>query len=596
MVMTHFPHIYPQVTETRTAQELSGFWKIVFDYDNQGETVYGACTAIPDEAVSVAVPGSYNDQFIEKRVRDYVGAVWYYKEIVISGEKDRHNFLRFGSANYTAKVFLDGVYIGGHSGGHLPFTLFIPDCYSGKKVLLTVMVDNNLTLETIPPGQRCDYTVEKDGVSIPKLEYHFDFMHYCGLNRKVWLLSTPSVYTTDSTICTNCISEEGTATMSYDIRVHGTIDSVCMRLLYKGREVACVEDAGKSGTITVEKAVLWEVGVGGLHDWVIDLYRNGTLLDTMTERIGIRTVRLKGTQFLVNDKPVHFSGFCRHEDFHVFGRYLPENVLIRDFELMGWTGANSFRTSHYPYSEEHMAIADEQGFMVINETAAVGMNEWNNAGASWFDSDYANENSLINHKEHLRELIQRDKNRACVVMWSISNEASTSDKKARPYFKELVKLARSLDDRPLTNVSFKRIEHENCMDLFDVVCLNRYQAWYGACGDLETVEKVLGDELKMWYERFKMPLILSEYGADTIEGVHQLPSRMFSEEFQAEFLEEYHRVLAQFDFVIGEHVWNFADFMTKQEALRVVGNRKGVFTRERQPKMAAYVLRKLWKA
>ncbi len=69
---------------------------------------------------------------------------------------------------------------------------------------------------------------------------------------------------------------------------------------------------------------------------------------------------------------------------------------------------------------------------------------------------------------------------------------------------------------------------------------------------------------------------------------------MFSEEFQAEFLKRYHRVFDRLDFVVGEHVWNFADFGTKEGTSRVMGNRKGVFTRQRHPKMAAHVLRERW--
>ncbi|HBY65768.1 MAG TPA: beta-glucuronidase, partial [Acholeplasmataceae bacterium] len=77
-------------------------------------------------------------------------------------------------------------------------------------------------------------------------------------------------------------------------------------------------------------------------------------------------------------------------------------------------------------------------------------------------------------------------------------------------------------------------------------------------------------------------------------GFHQLPSAMFSEEFQVEFLEEYTRIFKKLPYVIGEHVWNFADFQTKQGLQRFGGNKKGVFTRERQPKMAAHFLRKSW--
>ena len=102
-------------------------------------------------------------------------------------------------------------------------------------------------------------------------------------------------------------------------------------------------------------------------------------------------------------------------------------------------------------------------------------------------------------------------------------------------------------------------------------------------------------ELKEWFKRFKKPVFLTEYGADTIAGLHKEPAVMFSEEYQCKMLDAYHRALDKFDFVIGEHVWNFADFATKQAIRRVDGNKKGVFTRDRRPKSAAHLLRERWR-
>lgn len=89
-------------------------------------------------------------------------------------------------------------------------------------------------------------------------------------------------------------------------------------------------------------------------------------------------------------------------------------------------------------------------------------------------------------------------------------------------------------------------------------------------------------------------MMLTEFGADTVMGLHQLPSVAFSEEFQVELIEAYKKVIEKLDFIIGEHVWNFADFQTKQGLTRINGNKKGVFSRDRQPKMVAHFLRKAW--
>ena len=105
--------------------------------------------------------------------------------------------------------------------------------------------------------------------------------------------------------------------------------------------------------------------------WLDD---DGAVVDRYTLPVGIRTVRVEGTQFLINDEPFYFRGFGKHEDLNVHGRGHDDAAMLHDFSLLAWIGANSFRTSHYPYAEEVLEQADRQGIVVIDETAAVGLN------------------------------------------------------------------------------------------------------------------------------------------------------------------------------------------------------------------------------
>ena len=88
----------------------------------------------------------------------------------------------------------------------------------------------------------------------------------------------------------------------------------------------------------------------------------------------MRTVEVRGAEFLINGTPFYFTGFGQHEDSAVRGKGHDNAYLVHDFQLMDWIGANSFRTSHYPYAEEVMEFADRHGIVVIDETAAVGLN------------------------------------------------------------------------------------------------------------------------------------------------------------------------------------------------------------------------------
>ncbi len=257
--------------------------------------------------------------------------------------------------------------------------------------------------------------------------------------------------------------------------------------------------------------------------------------------------------------------------------------------LYHWLNANCFRTSHYPYAEEMYQLCDREGIVIVDETPAVGM--WASEQYGWNLADY--------HLQVLADMIARDRNHPCVVMWSLGNEPDTDTlpDKAYEYWHSLYEAAHRLDpqNRPVTVVGCQnRYEREKVIKSMDVVLINRYYGWYNLSGDLEAAKYAFRIELDWWAKQQK-PLILSEYGADTIAGLHGAVAEMFTEEYQVAYYEAMSECLDERDFVIGEMPWNFADFATCQGPMRVGGNRKGLFTRDRRPKMAAHWFRERWK-
>jgi beta-galactosidase/beta-glucuronidase len=120
--------------------------------------------------------------------------------------------------------------------------------------------------------------------------------------------------------------------------------------------------------------------------------------------------------------------------------------------------------------------------------------------------------------------------------------------------------------------------------------------WYVLGGRLDQAIPLLEKELDALHQSLGKPIIITEFGTDTVAGTHSEPDEMWSEEYQVEFLRRYLDVAAARPFVVGLHVWNFADFRTGQGIIRMNGmNLKGVFTRDRRPKMAAHFLRSRWK-
>jgi beta-glucuronidase len=241
--------------------------------------------------------------------------------------------------------------------------------------------------------------------------------------------------------------------------------------------------------------------------------------------------------------------------------------------------------------------------VVIDETAAVGQNMGLGVGIfggqtyTTISPDTIDDASREVHAQAIRELIARDKNHPSVVLWSIANEPESDTEGAEKYFEPLFAATRELDPtRPVGFVNMMLAPPDQCLlsELCDVVMLNRYYGWYAFTGDLAGAEVAWQAELEAWATEGK-PIIITEYGADTIAGLHSVTPQPWTEEYQVEYLEMNHRVFDRVDAVVGEHVWNFADFATKSGIMRVDGNKKGVFTRDRRPKAAAFALRRRWK-
>ena len=590
--------LYPIMTTSRELIDLNGIWNFKLDAGNGFAEEWFAYPL--QETIPMPVPASYNDLYDGVAFRDHIGWVWYEREIVIPQHFfEQRIVLRFGSVTHKARVYLNGQLIAEHQGGFTPFEAEINAFASVGKNRLTVAVNNIVDYTTLPAG---NYR-EEDVVGLGKVvtdSPNFDFFNYAGIQRPVKLYTTPKTYIRDITISTDIAGTDGLVDYTIDIQGEGEV-SISIQD-EAGETVA--RGTGASGQLTIKDVHLWQPLHAYLYTCTVTLCRDGEQIDTYEEPFGVRTVAVQDGKFLINGNPFYFKGFGKHEDFPLHGRGLDEVVTVRDFNLLKWMGANSFRTSHYPYSEELMRLADREGLVVIDEVPAVGLHVNFMAllsGGGGLHKTWEELETREQHAQVIRELIARDKNHPCVVMWSIANEPASEEEGAHDYFQPLVQLARDLDPqkRPITIVIHMMAtpDTNTVSDLVDVLALNRYYGWYVASGELEVAKALLRAELTRWNQvQPGKPLMFTEYGADTIAGLHDTTPTMFSEEYQVELLKANHEVVDEFPNFIGEQVWNFADFQTSQSIMRVQGNKKGVFTSLRKPKMAAHYLRQRWLA
>lgn len=590
--------LYPKTTLTRRRISMDGMWKFHLDERSVGENE-GWIDGIPGEEM-IPVPASFQDFYTEKDIREYTGDFWYETDFFVPGEwEGREILLRFGAATHRASVYVNGILITEHEGGFLPFSAKVTTVVrydSYNKVV--VKVNNELTCTNIPCGETITLPNGKK-MSKP----YFDFFNYAGLQRSVYLLALPGESIVDFDL--DYAIHGKNAEVSYQIRTNG--EHAVQLALFDAKGHCVAQKDGKEGVLYVENARLWQVRNAYLYRLRIRIMDGEELIDEYEQEIGIRTVKVEGTDILINGEPVYLKGFGKHEDSDIVGRGFSIGIMKRDFELMKWIGANSFRTSHYPYSEEIYQMADREGFLVIDEVPAVGMFQslmnFMEASTGKQTAFFKKETTPVLLKAHLRaieEMITRDKNHPSVVAWSLLNEPETTNEAAVPYFKEVFDLANKLDmqKRPRTFALIMNSLPDTCKcyQFSDIIALNRYYGWYMKGGyEISVAEELFRKEMNAWKEKkLNKPFIFTEYGADTLASEHKLPSVMWSQEYQDEYLKMTHEVFDSYDFIKGEQIWNFADFQTTEGIMRVNGNKKGVFTRQRQPKDIAYKLKERW--
>ncbi len=585
--------LFPQQNDLRNTLNISGIWKFKKDADAVGEKEQWFNGL--KESFPIAVPGSWNEQFED--IRDYMGLVWYEQNSYVPKTwKGQRIFIRVGSANYAAKVWVNGKPLGKHEGGHLPFAFEITsDINWDATNRITIQVENILKPNRVPVGG-----LPPGGMFSSNPSANFDFFPYGGLQRPVWFYSVPKNSIADVTVKTTIQSVDGIVEIKIKkdgIAKQGKIKLEADGQTYESNFAFKGDDA--TAIINVPNAHLWSTDDPFLYQLSVTLNNGKKTTDKYELPVGIRTIAVNNKQILLNGKPIFLKGFGKHEDFPVFGKGTAYPVIVKDYNLLKWIGANSYRTSHYPYDEEYMNMADKEGILIIDEIPAVGL---------YFDNNI----EMINErkevcKQQIKELVARDKNHPAVIMWNLANEPfakgmdfssgkkAPSDAVSLNFFKELFSTVKEADNTRLSSIVGVQGGPDEWLGLSDVVCINRYYGWYSQIGNIEAGAKIFSKELDDLHNQFNKPILVTEFGADAMNGMNSSQPEMFTEEYQKEFIKAYLDVADTKDFVTGMHVWAFADFKTGQGIIRFGGmNWKGVFTRDRKPKMAAYYLRSRW--
>uniref|UniRef100_A0A7J2U3C9 Beta-glucuronidase n=1 Tax=Ignisphaera aggregans TaxID=334771 RepID=A0A7J2U3C9_9CREN len=567
----------------RPRVSLDGFWKFRVDKELLGdrEEWFRGFTS----SDLIYVPSSWNEQNPEWD--QFTGVAWYQKDVYIGTNlRDKMAWIVFKGAGYRTKVWVNGSFVGEHEGSFTQFRFRVNEVVYGGFNKVVVRIDNTPSIDALPPARELNATA-------------YDFFHYGGIHRPVYLEFTDTCHVDDMTIYTDA---EGLLKASISIICDRDVD---LRIRLMDRELNRVihEEIVKSvkpGLFTYEKRFAgvkpWSPEEPNLYNFAVELHVDGMVKDIVHERIGFRSVEVKNGKIYLNGKPVYLKGFGRHEDFPVTGKYLPGSVLVRDFYLMKKIGANSFRTSHYPYSDEHLDLADEFGFMVILEPPTCYSGVERILSRDEIAKLFSSEEYVAKARKFIEEMVKQHKNRPSVIMYSVTNEPPSDVPEVAEFIRRLSKFFKELDpSRPVTFASHRSVR-DLALGYVDVISLNYYRGWYSEWGDINRGAESMLKEVEEIHQKFpEKPIIITEFGADAILGLHSDPPQMWSEEYQAEFIRSYIEALIKRSYVVGLHIWNFADFRTPQNPGRTILNRKGIYSRDRQPKLATLIVSKLFK-
>jgi beta-glucuronidase len=277
------------------------------------------------KVIPMPVPSSFNDITQNREIRDYAGWAWYDLSFFVPHSwQEKSVTLRFGSVQYECIVYLNGIHVLNHTGGHLPFETYTrKELKFGENNLITVAVNNELSAHTLPQGS---VKYKNDTTLFPKGFYEtstaFDFFNYAGIHRSVFLYALPLDHINDITVVTS-LKDSSTGVITYTVtHSEKSSNTECSVDVLDKKGVKVSSSKGLTGSITISNATLWwpfttNSNPGYQYTLKVSLIYNGKTIDIYYLKVGIRTVEVKGSSFLINGKPFYFRGFGKHEDSNV---------------------------------------------------------------------------------------------------------------------------------------------------------------------------------------------------------------------------------------------------------------------------------------
>jgi len=342
------------------------------------------------------VPESYNPTAIFRRT-----------VMIPSGWKGKEVFIHIGAAKSNLTVWINGEYVGYGEDGKLPHEFNITSYLKEGSNLIVLKVmrwSDGSYLECqdmwrISGITRDSYLVARNKVRLQDIEIIPDLdKEYINGSLKI----TPTFIT-------------GSGNEKLELQLIDGANTIATKEIPVSNETQ-----GKAVVINVKNPRKWSAEIPNLYTLNFVLKDNaGKIQEVIPKKIGFRKVEITNGHLLVNGKAVYIKGVDRHEVDPSTGQTLSHETMEKDIQTMKRYNINAVRTSHYPNDEYWYDLCDRYGIYLVDEanieSHGIGYNLSRTLGnkPSW----------LTAHLKRMQRMVERDKNRPSVIIWSMGNEA-----------------------------------------------------------------------------------------------------------------------------------------------------------------------------
>jgi beta-glucuronidase len=614
--------------DARRITSLNGEWSYIVDPMNNGLPESSFFGGFPknktqktgmelieynfETAAKIQIPGAWNA--IDKKLFFYRGPVWLYKKFNYQRKKEAITHLYIEGSNFTTKIFINGSIVGEFEGGYVPFNFDISKYLKDGENILLVQTDNTLNQSSVPTQKT-------------------DWWPWGGIVGDVYILETPKKFIQNAYLQLN---PEKFSEALFNVEMNQKLSG--QRIVLEIPELQFKDEFITNATGFIRESIkitpqLWSPDDPKLYKVIIS-----TDQEIISDEIGFRSIKVKGQNIYLNNSEIQFKGISMHSEpigipGPAFSKEHFQDLLLAAKDL----NINFIRAAHYPYTRHLAKVADRLGLMLWEEVPVY----WN--------IDWDNSETLNIATNQITRLVQRDKNRASVVVWSVANETPLSSSRMK-FLNTLLSEIEAIDSTRLTTAAllsgseeqFKALvlvlalkgfnsqwvnPQEKAIFQFildqanipidselnfsisiddplgesvDLISYNEYFGWYYVTFFTDQMMISEGTLRKLMFEImpsikissvFNKPIHISEFGAGAKYGNHS--NKIWSEEYQAKLYKHQLEMLSNNPQIKGISPWVFKDFRAMLRPLPGIQdfyNRKGLIDENGNKKEAFAVL------